>query len=236
MTPESTEIPQAMKHPGEFTSYDARSKQLIVMDAIEVAPAGHVGIKCEDGHWAIPANREFGAFSYHRKSYWCANGDKAPVRFATAAVQESHVPYLGAEGKSKVLNGEWFHASPLSKVKFPSSLRSDRYVHLGTRIAATDWDLVQSRGREESFLYSVKLSSEATVSDDIHVESDAGSDIREKGLTLDAFDIYRYVNVKEDPGSVSVLIRPSAIVSADLVKHVPAIDPSQDNRPRFPQP
>jgi len=111
----------------------------------------------------------------------------------------------------------WWHASLDPALAFSSG-----ELHLGSERAAQDrartsMAIAKSDGlRREFFFYRVGLESTARTAGDVMVE-DGFSDHSYAKLLLVDCDIVRYVNLTEAPGSVSLLVSPSAVASVDLI-------------------
>lgn len=192
-------------------------------EQIEVAPQGRLGITCNDegcSDWAIRQPREFAEFRYHRDCFFCPQGHVAPSRLERAKLQAKDK--LLVEEPDGIFDREWWHSSPNRLCM--SSIRVG-YLHIGTKAAAIDNELRTSASSEsrESYLYRARLRESSSVSStcgaidpNTYVETDGGEDlIKRLGLsatTAESRMLYRYINIREDPGSISLVVPTSMIV------------------------
>lgn len=83
-------------------------------------------------------------------------------------------------------------------------------VHIGTRYSALD----RAKHAGADYLYRLRVDPLAT----IHplISKDKFDDWNEReGLSTFHYDIYRYTNMWESPGSISLLVKPTAITVVD---------------------
>lgn len=137
---------------------------------------------------------------------------------------------------------QFFHGS--ADVDGLSFLRTEDYVHVGTRRAALSrvdplkWEPDESPRSEDlaagrSRVYSMELKPDAKIAPHLYTDSAANRGaIHPRG-----YDAYRYVNEYEDPGSESLLVRPQALSrvrpvgrTSDLLRQEPDY-PYKDDLP-----
>ena len=113
----------------------------------------------------------------------------------------------------EITSTTWWHSSS-SKIDFPN-LTPSKYMHLGTLRAAIDNEPRIASSDGPSYLYSVRLKPQSNaeyIHPDIFVETDGNTSYEMLGCPM-THAIHRYVNIREDPGSLSLVVLPEAIES-----------------------
>lgn len=197
------------------------------LERIEVAPQDRLGITCKDegcSDWAVPQAREFAEFKYHKDCFFCPEGHAAPNFLEQVKIQVEDTQLL--EEPWCIFDREWWHSSS-NRISM-NSIR-DGYLHIGTKAAAIDNELrINWNGAaRESYLYRVRLrgsagvgSTSGVVDPNTYVEIDGGDNLikllRLPDMSAERGLVYRYINIREDPGSISLIVPTSRIV--DLIE------------------
>lgn len=214
---------------GLFVSF--ASGKGVCFNRLKVAPQGQLGITCVNeqcGDWAVPEVREFAKFKYHRDCFLCRKGHAAPKPHELASLQAGDVSLV--REPCDIFNREWWHSSPQ---KIDADKISDGYFHVGTKSAAIDNDMrtAMTVGCGESYLYRVLLSGcsgmgcvGTKVDPTTYVETDGGDDlIKLLGLSRNSSRgdvVRRYVNIREDPGSISLIVPTAFVREIAEIEHV----------------
>lgn len=156
-----------------------------------------IGEEGERGLFAIIA-AEYGTVIYCESCDDLHDSDDFFVDF-----DEKSPTYLALkdENVSKMV---WYHftENPTWHEAIVTEDGAPAYVHLGGERAAADRGLQHSG---DGYLYAVEIDSKAEIDPDI--DQDGSSDYDPPGTS----DVHRYLNRYEDPGSISVAVRPSAL-------------------------
>lgn len=165
---------------------------------LDVANSGEWGVNCSAGH-RFPMNDP----SPHNGTYLCCG-----YRSEYPAILLQDVDII--EEPHRARNRSWWHSS-----NEPNLLLSGP-VHLGSRRAAEDRSarsLDHARANEISvtrYLYEITLNKDARIAPDVMVEV-VGSDHSHALHLLTDWDVVRYVNRAEAPGSVSLFVSSDAV-------------------------
>ncbi|MFC9918141.1 hypothetical protein [Agromyces binzhouensis] len=123
------------------------------------------------------------------------------------------------EDPNEAFDRNWWHVSHSAAL----ALDPDQPVHLGSREAADDRANLKNYAREnhgKSFdlhLYKIRLKGSARIHPDVLVERPGQSSDHTHALSLlSDWDVVRYVNGTEAPGSISLVVNARAVENMDL--------------------
>lgn len=118
---------------------------------------------------------------------------------------------------SEIRRVSWFHATTSSKwlesTLEAAEVNEDFMVHVGTLEAAQERRESIDKYLDHSFIYEVVLNDWATISEEVYEDQNDWRDAFEYG----GFDVVRYLNRWEFPGSVSLLVRPSVLEMKGII-------------------
>lgn len=172
--------------------------------SLPIAPQGRWGLECHtpgcSDSWA--ERRWHNPETTHRHSdmYGCPNKHHAYTKGTVAGILAEDVELI--EHPDRVHKRTWWHASDSNVATFDG-----RALHVGSREAA-DLRSIEHQFRGKTWLYAIKLDPRTPVSPVIYVERD-GFDSLERVESLPPATspiAFRYVNVREAPGSVSLML------------------------------
>lgn len=123
------------------------------------------------------------------------------------------------EDANEAFDRDWWHVSHNAELAFDP----DRAVHLGSREAADDRANAKNYARVmhgtsfDLHLYKIRLRSGVRVHPDVLVERPGQSSDHTHALSLlSDWDVVRYVNGTEAPGSISLVVNPRAVENLEL--------------------
>lgn len=168
-----------------------------VIPSIGVGIDDYWGIKCVEGHW-VPRNQEIPN---------CPENHRLAEELFILPEDIELITQ-----PARTLERSWFHVSDRPWTNPDLT----KFSHIGPREAAL------MRGRnpllkdaEVLYLHEFELDRNATVADEIFLESDGFRVELLYELEIsdpDTSSIYRYVNREEAPGLVSLVVKPAALI------------------------
>ena len=175
-----------------------------ILSEIDVATKGFWGLRCTaHGKFverieADPANDK-----YHRDMFKCPDGDTDMQRLPALLADDVSL----VQTPSEVFNRSWWHVTkkPLTELD-PSKL-----IHVGSLSAANHRAVLLAAFNRSTdlYFYEVQLRRESKIEDHLLVEVTHGETVEalfEIKPSPDTPRVHRYINVREAPGSISLVI------------------------------
>lgn len=193
-------------------------------DTVEEAPPGVWGLKCECGHWVNRFESDPTKDKYDRDFFLCSGTHRSRKMLPIPALLREDVELV--KTPTTVFSRLWWHAttSPLDQIN-PATL-----IHLGSRSSALNRAVFLRTFSpvEPVALYSFSLSREtSTIENRIIVEQTHGVTIEELHniqVSVNSPRVHRYINVREAPGSISLLVDAGAVQNHEKVDEFPHLD------------
>ena len=170
-------------------------------DRLEVAPIGSSGLRCRNGHF-------FGlAVVWRGPAPYCGEG-ACRERGEQHLVAVVHSDASLIEEPETVHSRSWWHTTD-AKNEFKDD--SD-VIHSGTKRAALFRAQAVSEVGQPIKLWELQTREDAAIASDVVMDNSNVDAMSELAISLVGHGIVRYVNGREDAGSVSLLARSSAFV------------------------
>lgn len=170
---------------------------------IEVADNGYWGVRCRRGY--LSPRRL--AVKYMKNRYPCAGDPCDAKKVLQPLILEDDIKFL--DSRAAVLNATWSHDTTQTRLV----KTHPEPTHLGSYEAATDRHRFNEVFSGPTQLLLVRLEPGARVHPKILVEPTVG--LHGHKIFSEWFrdaDVIRYVNGHEAPGSVSLAVRPQALL------------------------
>ncbi|MCC3293221.1 hypothetical protein LJ756_01145 [Arthrobacter sp. zg-Y411] len=183
------------------------------LSQIEVAPKGFWGLRCvTHGEFVKRIEPDLAKDKYHKDMFKCSSDGEAKMQPLPVLLADD---VSLVQTPSEISNRSWWHVTrePLE------ALRSDKLMHLGS-LSAAFHRAVLLKGFDPHnkglHLYKFQLDHASKIENRILIEATQGLTVEEL-FKIDPSPgtprIHRYINVREAPGSISLLI------DAGVIKH-----------------
>lgn len=189
------------------------SNEIKQLSQIEVAPKGYWGLRCvTHGEFVERIEPDLAKDKYHRDMFKCSSGGEANMQPLPVLLADD---VSLVQTPSEIFNRSWWHVTREPLV----TLRSNKLLHLGSLSAALHRAVLLKGMDFENkglHLYRFQLDHESKIENRILVEATQGLSVEELfriDPSRDTPRIQRYINVREAPGSISLLI------DAGVIKH-----------------
>lgn len=201
---------------------------------ITIAPDGHWGITCtgEDcaTPYAIRDNLDPHTLTYYRHLYFCAAGHPAPRLRQEPELLPDDAPLTSND--DTVRAREWFHATS-GQI---TTIDPNTPMHVGSLEAARIRALhLRTFHRDQPVtIYRVDVNPETLIDPIIYIERD-GDNTTDATLPNPADNrpsAARYINVREAPGSLSLILRHGAIAKITPIDTIQPAPPGSLNPPQ----
>lgn len=186
-------------------------------NSLDVAPSGKWGIRCGQGkHWTERKPVDVALDVFSRDMFHCPEGHGIERLDAGLAILPEDATL--ATDPNAVFGRDWWHVSRSDAL----TIDPKGFFHVGSEEAARQRAVTFSPVYDH-FLYRVSFDPAAVVDPRVLLEFSPNQTLEDSfAMSVDASpDVTRYVNVREAPGSVSLILRPSAVVSLELVESFP---------------
>lgn len=114
--------------------------------------------------------------------------------------------------KEQVKEYSWYHVTTKKEWQQEAS-DAGVYVHLGTKQAALDRLSVINKtkyGESTYYMHEVKFNTKVAVANNVlSDDNEWPNELDDKDIPMDSKQIHRYINIWEEPGSVSLIANPN---------------------------
>lgn len=166
---------------------------------VEVAPPGRSGARCKNGHYFKPIS------DWAPKARACLHpGCAEREDVESVALRVSQIPLVLNPWFSR--RRHWWHSSAAHELTTTDPVDSgeDWLMHVGTRSAALQRALADRRSGVPQYLHRVVLADAARIAPETVLENQYRDPMHVLLHVRGDRSVVRYVNAREDAGSVSL--------------------------------